>query len=830
MAKKKKPKSKNSSGETSLNTGIQLSERKQDIIFLSLITVFLVFLLKPLVIDGLSPQGVDVLASIGTNHQVNEWQDKTGETALWNPYVFAGMPRYQRLNPVTYSVDTILNALGLLLNNVFIYYLFAAIGMYLLLRFLKMKPAIAFAGSLFFILMPHYKSLYLEGHYAKFRALMLLPWVTISFVYFLEKRSLPGAALFALAFGTQIRTQHYQIVFYTGLMIFAIGIAPVIKDLIEKKYSVFAKTSLLILAAVFLAIFMSAQPLFLAKEYLPWSKRGKTTVSLSNPKESELIENSNGVSMQYATQWSTSPSEVFTWLVPHFYGGMSGEKYTGDAVKQLKGRIIPGYWGEMPFTQSYEYMGAITFLLAIIGLFYYRKNRLVISLSLFAGFLILLSFGRHAAWFYSLFYDYVPFFNKFRAPMMSVTVTFFIVALLAAFGFNALLTKFNEAFDPKKHKSLLIILGSFIGLGLLLWILGQSFSFISSSEGYDEQTMQVLISIRKELFNNDIVRYLALILLSAIGIFVYVKKKLPFAALVFLLTVICVIDLVNIQNRVTKDYIDLDKLEARYFQPSASDKYLLKDQEIYRVLPLQRLFGDNHYAYSHQNVGGYTPIKMYTMEEVIENNLKNGNYPNRNIMKMLNVKYIISQRPYDQPDLQLVVTDPEQKLYTYLYKDYRQRGFFVGKYEKIEDQFERLKELNNTGFNPDSTAILETDLDHDIAFPDSSYIKVTDFNPNKTAFSVYTDKQSLFVISENFYPPGWHVFLDEKRVEQVYRTNHTIQSIVVPPGKHKVELIFEPDSFSRNVLYASGSLTLIYLVLLSGLVKTFLDKKKQLME
>jgi len=189
---------------------------------------------------------------------------------------------------------------------------------------------------------------------------------------------------------------------------------------------------------------------------LPWSKRGKTTININQPQTTASVGKNDGVSIEYATKWSTAPQEILTWVVPRIFGGMSSEKYTGDVYSQAKGQDIPGYWGQMPFTQSYEYMGALSLLLAAIGLFYNRKNRLIVSLGAFAGFLTLLSFGRHAAWFYTFFFDYIPFFNKFRAPMASVTVTFFVVAILAGFGLKALWEMREEKFSVSKHRPLLI--------------------------------------------------------------------------------------------------------------------------------------------------------------------------------------------------------------------------------------------------------------------------------------------------------------------------------------------------------------------------------------
>ena len=117
---KKKSSAKAAPSTPPLQTGIRLSRRVQDIIALSVLALGLLILFKPMAIDRLTPQGVDVLASIGTNHQIKLWQQESGEKALWNPYVFSGMPRYQRIPPVTPSFDTILNLLGRLFNNIFI--------------------------------------------------------------------------------------------------------------------------------------------------------------------------------------------------------------------------------------------------------------------------------------------------------------------------------------------------------------------------------------------------------------------------------------------------------------------------------------------------------------------------------------------------------------------------------------------------------------------------------------------------------------------------------------------------------------------------------------
>jgi uncharacterized membrane protein YfhO len=66
------------------------------------------------------------------------------------------------------------------------------------------------------------------------------------------------------------------------------------------------------------------------------------------------------------------------------------------------------------------------------------------------------------------------------------------------------------------------------------------------------------------------------------------------------------------------------------------------------------------------------------------------------------------------------------------------------------------------------------------------------------------------------YPPAWHAYIDKKEA-LVYRANHALQSVIVEPGNHTIELVCHPDSyfFYKNISIASVSL--IYLILLGQL-------------
>lgn len=828
--KKKKPQSTTKSKKQP----IRFPQSAQNGILILAIIVFLIVLLKPLVIDGLSAQGVDVVGSLGKTHQISVYNKQTNDRALWNPSLFAGMPVYHRISARAFSVDNLLQLFGRLFSVVFMYYLLGAIGFFVLMRYLKMPPLLSFIGALLFVLFPSYKSLYLEGHMSKLMALMYLPWIFVSFRYFLDKRSLLSIALFALTFGLQIRTQHYQIVFYSASMVFALGIYPIVKDLLESRFAEFGKSTAMLIAALILALAMAAQPLFLAKEYLPYSKRGKTTVEVSRDGRSaaESKQQKDGVSMEYATQWSTAPSEMLTWLVPRFYGGMSGEKYEGSAYPQLKGRTIPGYWGHMPFTQSYEYMGVLMLILALWGLLAFRKDPTILSISVLALVLILLSLGRHFELFYGLFYNYVPFFNKFRAPMMSVNVTYFIFVILAMYGFRYLLDISTSEKTWKEQKTVLYTLGGFFALGILIFLIGQGASYIKASgEPYQGQTLEMIKNIRMEYFKNDMLRYLVLVLLFSGFLIGFLKKKISFGVTILILGVLTIADLVQVQSRSHKDYKNIKQIEASYFAKTATDQFLLKDSEVARIFPVGKMFTDNRWAYYHQTIGGYSPIKMFTIEELVEKNIYKGwdpNFPiNWNVLKILNVKYVIAQGQLQSDQLEMVHSDQAGQLATYRFKERLPRAFFVQDTKVIPNELDRLEYINSRLFDPAQTAIVEEEITEKITAPDSSFTKLTSFSPNRVSFEVFTDKQALLVLSEVYYPPGWKVLIDDQPVTKIFKTDHAIQSVVVPAGVHLIEMRFEPDSYFRYVKIASISASILYLIILISLIQGWLHKRKK---
>ena len=778
-----------------------------DYVFPVIIIILMAVLLKPMVLDGLSPQGVDVIASKGQTKQLKEYKNKTGKTALYNPSLFGGMPVYFRIPPKAISIDSIFSFIDKIVNNIFLWYILGGFGVFFLCRFLGLSQLPSFFGALGFVLYPHYQALWAEGHFMKFRAVMILPWVSMTAVYFFRKLSLISMGLFALAWGIQIRTQHYQIVFYTALLIFVIGIVFLFRWIKFKEWNLIIKSAILTLIGIFIALMSASQPLFLAREYLPYSTRGVNTINLGETDTNQ--SKSDGVGLDYATQWSTHPAEIGTWIFPHFFGGMSGIKYDGDTYPSLRGKIIPGYWGYMPFTQSYEYMGPLILILFILGIISTRKNYFILGLVGLSIFLVLLSFGRHFESFYSLFFNYFPFFNKFRAPMMSITVTFYIIILISAFGLEYLMGA-----EKKDFRNISWILGCFCGAGIFIWFLSLGFSFTHTNDSYGQETIRIIKTIRKEILLNDFWRYFLIVGTSFGVIVAYFMKRINSHIMAILLIGIMIVDLINVQSKKEIKFSDLKKLERKQFKKTSLDKFLLNDKETFRIFPVGKLFGTNRWSYYHQSIGGYSAIKMNGIQEIITNNLyhpmANGFPINMNVVEMMNVKYMISQTPMHSPMLSLIPEISGTSMYVYSNENFLPRGYFVKNTRVISNDIDRLNFMNSGNFSPGDEAILHDVLDLDIDINGEKTFRLKEFKPGYVRWNLQSSTSSLFVISESYYEPGWKAYLNGVLVP-LHKANHIQMALVIPEGQHELILEFAPEAYYQFATLEKVILYSLYL-------------------
>jgi hypothetical protein len=816
-------------------SGIQLAPWQQIAIPLFIIILLTMALYNNLVFKGLTPSGSDVIGSMGKSHLIKEYEKQTGQESLWNPAIFGGMPQYHRYGPRSFSLDKLMeifyqgNA-----GQVVVHYIIGAAGMFVLLYSLQFGVLISLFGAFAFMLMPHYNSLWLAGHFSKFRAIMYMPWVVAAFYQFITTRRLLHTLLFALAFSLQIRTQHYQIIFYTALMLFAIGIWPFIKLIIEKNYRAIGQaTALLALAAIF-TLMSVYQPLFVMKEYTPYSTRGGNPINIEQDDQSAAM--SKGVSFDYATNWSLSPRELVTLVIPNYFGGQSDINYTGNAVPQLKNRRIPGYWGDMPFTSSTDYIGVGLFIFMLLGVYGYRDDWRVRSLAIFSGLTIVLGFGRHFPWFYKIFFYFVPYFSKFRIPTMILMAVFFAFVVLAAFGLRYLVERAKD--DPRSMRVIAIVAGAMIVIVLSPILLNSmgllSFTQPQDARMFNPQVLPLIQSARYDLAKMDALRTFGFSLLIFLPIISFLRGWLNSTVSLIVIIGVMVLDTATVNSRFFDELVPADTLEQRLFPQTAIDKILLQKEsgtaEPFRVFGAGQQFNNNSLAYYHQCIGGYDAAKMQVIQDLIDNNLYKGPDPtipiNWNVINFMNGRYVIVDGALPLTNLKLLYRDEQRNQFLYENTNACPRAFLVGKIETIPEPSRLLQRMNQPDFNPKQVALLENSLPVPISVPDSSsHARTIKYTPNKIELEATANTQCLLVLSEVYYPNGWTALVDG-RPTSIYRTNHILRSIVLLAGTHKVEFVFHPRTYFFGKWIANIS-NLILLVSISGLLYMSWRKKEK---
>ncbi len=795
------------------------------LIFVLFAAALLLYFYSPMVFDKKSPSGVDVIAGVGKTHQVYQWEKDHGEKALWNPYVFGGMPLYHRIGPQTFSLDNILVYLGKLFNLYFLLFIFGGLGVFLLLKYLKIRSYWAFLTGLIFLLWPHFHALIIVGHFMKFRALMYMPWVFWSFLYLLDSASLLSLPLFGIMLAVQMRTQHYQIVFYTLLLMFIVAVFYLITYFKEKQFKKIYKIFGYVTVSFILTLLAVAQPTLIMKEYAPYSTRGGKSIKLN---EQQNKAESKGVGLDYAVRWSLAPAEMIDLFIPRFHGGSSLEIYDGNSVPGLaKGRQVGNvYWGQMPFTQSYEFFGIILLLLALIGITVeFNSHLLARALAVTWIIALLLSFGRHFLPFYKLFFMYVPFFDKFRVPMMAVTLLFFMTLLAAAMGMRVLEKALTE---EKTRKSVLTMLGVGVVLFVVAVVAYNVSSFVSPAESVrkGDNTIRLYKMLRSEIALKGLINTLFFLITFSLIVYLAMQKKLSLFIAGIVVLVLQMADLFSLDARYFKVHGDFKNVEAvkrGAFRPGELERRLAQDATTYRVLPVGRIMESNNWSYYFQSLGGYSPAKLQTIQNIRENNLNfpvDGRIPiNANVLDITNVKYLFIQQQIKHPDYQQLFQDKAKGIYVYEYLHAKPRMFPVKKVIVGMSDREILLKLNDPSFNADSLAFVDAAVDEGITYPDSFSYKIDVFSPNKISGEVYISQTAFVLISEMYYPK-WKLQIDGQE-QRLYQTDYLVRGAVIPAGKHKFVMYFDDGSFKKAVAVSKVGLWAMYILLSVALYRKF---------
>jgi hypothetical protein len=777
------------------------------------------------VLKGKSIFQSDIMHYIGMSKQQTDFRAETGTETYWTNGAFGGMPTYQlgANYPHNYikKLDSALRFLPRPADYLFLYF----IGFYILLLVLKVDFKLATLGALAFGFSTYLIIILGVGHNSKAHAIAYMPLVLSGILLALRQKYILGFLLTTVALALEIGANHFQMTYYLMLLVLVLGVVYLVDAYKKKQLQQYFKSVGLLLVAVILSIGLNATNILATQDYVKESTRGIGELTI-NPDGSPKVSTS-GLDKGYITEYSYGLLETFNLFIPRFLGGGSYEDVGKEsasynfflglgaspvqALDQTK--QIPTYWGDQPIVEAPAYIGAVVLFLFVLALFLV-KGRLKWWLVGGSILSLLLSYGKNLPFLTDFFIDYIPLYNKFRAVSSIQVLLELCIPVLAILGLSRLFD--NE--EGKENKLKALKNATYITGGLALVFLlfkGSLFNFVGANDGYyiqsyGQEFITAVIEDRKAIFNQDTLRTLVLVLISAGTLFMFLKKKLSKKLVIVVFAGLILFDLVGVDRRYVNNDNFVSSIRVnKPYQANDADLEILKDNDHFRVFDIstEGSRAPAKAAYFHNSINGYHAAKLRRFNELYDFYISKNNL---NVLNMLNTKYIIAD-------------DDKGNVFPYFNEDANGNAWFVAELEKVENANEEIKAIDSLDTKFKAVTTAEVLTNNTFAVDSTANIILIEHKPNYLKYQSNNSYDGFAVFSEMYYENGWISSIDGNEVPH-YRVDYVLRGMEIPKGEHTIEFKFEPKVIKTGSQIALASSILLGLLILGGLFYEF--KKK----
>ena len=812
---------------TEKETKLLIPRKYQTLIALAVVLIVFMVYYAPMYFGNETFSSGDIVTAKSARTYIDNEHE---EFTLWYPYIFGGMPGYaltvgyKWFNLMYVGFTTVKVAFASLFSVDYaiwsFYLLILAITSYFLILYLTDNKLISLFGSLSTAFSTGIVLFLMIGHVTKLTALCFFPLLLLIVLKFEKKIKLLDIALLIIALQLSFQGWHVQIIFYMLLSILIYYLFNIVYSLIKKENNAlkqFIKSGLVFLGAFVVALLIQSDNLTQIYAYNEYSTRGTKSITETNAGESAKSESDF---YQYATNWSFPLEDLGTFIVPSFMG--FGKSIYNGPLNNYQPVMVNTYFGQIPLTENPMYMGIIVLFLALFGIFANYKKRFVQYLALLSVFSLLVSFGRYFSPMFDLMFYNFPFFDKFRAPIMTLIIIQLSLPVLAALGLKSIID-FIRTKDESVKKVILYAAGAFTLLllvsflansGLKDWFVGRVNEFAAANPRMSQQ-FRALSDYMGDMFVGDMQFAFGLCAVVFWLAYAFVIKKLPQTVFLIAVVVLSFTDLARVNKRFEEYHTD-QKSEAVFVEPGyiTAIKKINNDQP-FRILNLKQdgslgSFNQNSNFNSHfliQDLYGYSAIKPRSYQDYMDV----VGPTNQTMWRMLNVKYIILDQQTNIPFLRPIYNDG--KTFLYEFTDVLPRAYFVDSLVAAKP-VDILNAVKNNSFDPGQKAFVY-DNPVNIEVPDSgASVSVTKYLDEEIDLDVVATGNNLLFLGDTYYPKGWSAYIDGNETK-ILRLNHGFRGIVVPKGEHKIEFIYKPTSFliSKYLALVLSSITIIGLVL-----------------
>lgn len=801
----------------------------------------------------------DIVQYKGGAKELLDYRAQNGEETYWSDSMFGGMPTYQMgaqfRGDIIKKVDDLLNFLPKPANYIFL--LFS--GFFLLGMVAVRNWKYALLGATFFGLSTYFYIALAAGHNGKIHTVAYFaPLLAGILLVYIRRKYIIGFIVTALFMGLQMAANHPQMTYYLFIalgFLFLSELFRAIKGKTDWKH--FGISSGILALALVLGVGMNSQRIMANSEYVTETVRGKQILDNDSHTSGD-----SGMDKESMLMWSYGKLETLNLFIPRLMGGSSNEEGSEKMMNRVQelvqenvssqqemDRISKGfgsltYWGEQPGTSGPAYQGAVVVFLAILGFFFaWKKYRYwILGASVLT---IFLAWGSNFMLVSDLFIDFVPFYNKFRAPSSILVVVELLFPLIAMVGlyrfFNSSesteTNSENILTEDYKKKILTYVSAAVLGITVLLLLFGKGilgFHTATEKTYLPPFLLDFLVDERFKVFRIDAIKAIIYVGITAAVLFLGLKKKLNQDIVILIIGLVSLFDLWSVNKRYLNNENFIDKtFTENPFQTENSELLMQKvgdnrnlqtllananvnntletiaekDKTHYRIYnQVLGTFSETNTSYFKSSIGGYHAVKLRRYDDLISEYFSRTDTVRvPKILNMLNTKYMI----FGDTENPQVVVNPQTN----------GNAWFVSDVKFVNTPNEELQLIGE--IDSKKTAVVSVSdkkyfAGKTLQADPAAVLNLTKYQANKLEFKSMSKTPQLAVFSEIYYPKGWKILIDEKEVPYI-KANYLLRAVHVPAGNHTIKMIFEPAVIQTGKMISMVAFGLFMLLSLGGI-------------
>lgn len=721
--------------------------------------------------------------------QIYPWKEfalaqfKNGQLPLWNPYTFSGQPLLANFQSSVFYPFNIFyfltNARNAWIMLIVIQPLLGGLFMYLATRSFKLGHIPSVFASVAFMFSSYMVTWMENGNVS--HSYLWLPLSIWAINKFFELGKFRYLVVLILSLVFSILAGHPQTAIYLYM---AVVIFWIFKAINDKKP----------LPQIFwpLAFITSSSLLVSAIQLLPTYSFYKIS-PISLPFSKEVFDRS-----------ILPAKNLITFFASDFFGHPANNNFWSQSY----GDFTP-------------YFGVIPLIFALWAIYTFWRISFVKFAITTAAFFILAAVAGPVTWFIKTFQ--IPLLDS-TTPSRFISISIFLLIILAASGFDDFLKHFQEKKYWSKFLKFLVPIGL---VYVVLWL----FAVLGTYFLEPKDTWQINLAVTRR----NLILPTAMFLSIPIGTLAVQIIRLKIKIVNLWAKTLIVVGILTVTLIGGVYY-------SNKFLPVAPKKFIFPDHLLFNWLKenagLDRFYGggtahiDFNFPAHYQIYGieGYDTLrleryaqllassftgevpKIYLRSDGVVENVENG-YRKR-IFELLGVKYLLDKEDnpktgadwhYERfPSDNVKGLRQYGKFQVYTREPVLPRAFLTTNYTVAQNDGEIIQKIYDPNFNLESIILeKEPSLKIDDKSLPITLPEIIKYEPSEVILRTNLNYNSLLFLSDA-YDKDWNVYVDNDQTE-LLRAHYALRAVAVREGSHKVIFKYQPKSFYQGAIISIGS-------------------------